>query len=162
MPEGEPVMRLLLMLAGSLALAACARPGTPITEAEANRIADSIEATFNSGDTARIMAGYAPGAVMFDAGTPEPTRDRALQTKWADGFVALKPRNFSPGKRELQLLDSDTFDTAGIESFEGDIGRGHELIRFRYTDVYQKQADGKWRIVHEHLSALPPSIQPTG
>jgi ketosteroid isomerase-like protein len=25
----------------------------------------------------------------------------------------------------------------------------------RFTDVYQKQDDGSWKIVHEHLSNVP-------
>ena len=127
----------------------------PPTEAEAGVIVDKVETSYTSGNAATIMANYAPDAVFFDLAVSEPTDDRATATKWTEGFVAMKPSNFSPGNRKIQVLDADTFITSGIAIFDTVMDAKPARMSLRYTDVYQKQADGSWQIVHEHLS-LPP------
>ncbi len=122
---------------------------------EAGKIVDAAEASFTSGDSFRIMEHYAPGAVMFDAGNNEPTTDRAVATKWADAFVALKPTAFSPGKRTLQILTDHFIVSSGVATMTIAGGKGPEKVSIRYTDIYQQQPDKSWLIVHEHLSNLP-------
>lgn len=126
-----------------------------ITQAAAAKIASEAQASFTSGDTAKIMQHYAPSAVMFDAASAEPTHDRALQTHWTDQLVALHPRNFDPGKVQIQLLGPKAFVASGIASIEVATPQGYQKVHVRYSDVYQKQEDGQWRIVHEHNSAVP-------
>lgn len=153
-------------LAGLALLAACSRTPTntaaevavPPTEAEAAAVADLTEATFTSGDAQTIMAHYAPGAVFFDPMVAEPTDDRATATKWTENFVAMKPTAYSPGTRKIQVLDGDTFITSGIGTIDAVVDDRPTKLAMRYTDVYEKQADGTWLIVHEHLS-MPPEAK---
>jgi ketosteroid isomerase-like protein len=35
-------------------------------------------------------------------------------------------------------------------------GTARPTVSERFTDVFQRQADGSWKIVHEHVS-MPPS-----
>jgi ketosteroid isomerase-like protein len=35
-------------------------------------------------------------------------------------------------------------------------GSARPTISARFTDVFQRQSDGNWKIVHEHVS-LPPA-----
>ena len=146
-----------LLIASLLALAACnpqpaAAPkaaGLP-TEAQAAAIVDAAEAGWTSAETARIMAGYKEGGVWFDPVAAEPSTDRATQTKWTDGFTAMKLTEKSVSSKNVQVLDADTIVASGIATFKGTTGT--DPVTFRYTDVYEKQPDGKWLIVHEHLS----------
>ena len=169
------------LLAVSLfALAACnQQPAAPPqaatvpTDVEAAAIVDAAEAAWTSADTAKIMASYKEGGVWFDPVAVEPSADRAVQTKWTDGFTAMKLTEKSVAAKNVQVLDADTIVASGIATFKS--GPGADPVTFRYTDVYEKQADGKWLIVHEHLSATPaetaaavgaaaaePAAQPTG
>ncbi|HEY1146918.1 MAG TPA: nuclear transport factor 2 family protein [Allosphingosinicella sp.] len=159
-------------LAGLALLAACSRSANdnaaemaaPPTEAEVAAVVDRTEATFTSGNAETIMAHYAPGAVFFDPSVAEPTDDRATATKWTENFVSMKPTAFSPGARKIQVLDSDTFITSGVGTIDAVVDDRPTKLAMRYTDVYEKQADGSWLIVHEHLS-MPPkgaaAAQPT-
>ena len=149
-----------LLAASLLALAACnQQPAAPPqsaaapTEAEAAAIVDAAEATWSSADTAKIMAAYKEGGVWFDPVAVEPSADRATQTKWTDGFTAMKLTEKSIANKNVQVLDDDTIVASGIATLKS--GAEGEPVTFRYSNVYQKQPDGKWLIVHEHLSATP-------
>lgn len=152
-------------LAGIALLAACspaakhgnsaAATAVPPTAEEALATVESAEATFTSGNAEAIMAHYAPGAVFFDASIAEPTDDRATATKWTENFVAMKPSNLSTEGRKIQILDADTFIASGIGTLDAVVKGRPTKLSMRYTDVYEKQADGRWLIVHEHLS-MPP------
>ena len=150
------------LLAASLAaLAACTQQPAPAppeaatvpTDAEAAAIVDGAEAAWTSADTGKIMAAYKEGGVWFDPVAVEPSADRATQTKWTDGFTAMKLTEKSIANKNVQVLDDDTIVASGIAMLKS--GAAGEPVTFRYSNVYQKQPDGKWLIVHEHLSAPP-------
>ena len=172
-----------LLIASLAALAACnqqpAAPpaaAAPPTEAEAAAIVDAAEGQWTSADTAKIMASYKEGGVWFDPVAVEPSADRATQTKWTDGFTAMKLTEKSIANKNVQVLDDDTIVASGIATLKS--GAAGDPVTFRYSNVYQKQPDGKWLIVHEHLSAPPaeaaaavgaaaaaaaePAVEPTG
>lgn len=154
-------MRATRIIMGLACLAGCKASviGPAIGEGEAAKIASEAEASFTSGDLNAIMSHYAPGAVVFDPGTNAPSQDRAQQTKWTQALVTMQPRRFDPGKRTVQPLGPEVFISSGISSIDVTTGQGIQTVHLRYTDVFQKQADGHWRIVHEHNSALPvPSM----
>ena len=155
-------MRLLVLAPLALVLGACLKeaPSHPaVTESEANRIAEQAEATFTTGDTKAIMAQYANSAVMIDAATPAPSSDRKIQTGWASNFVSMKPADYKVVDRHIQLLGGDAFVSSGIETFTVAAGEARPTVSARFSDVFQRQKDGSWKIVHEHVS-MPP--QPSG
>ena len=143
-----------------LLLAACQQPATearlaPPTQAEAEKIIDATEKSYGSGNAAEIMAHYADGAVMFDQGLLAPIADRQLQTKLTQGFAATQPRDFTVANRAIQVLDADTFVVSGVTNFTIQLGQARQPARARFTQVYQRQGDGTFKIVHEHMSAAP-------
>lgn len=156
-------LRTPFLLAGTaLAIASCNRTEAPAaaaaavpTQAEATAIVDGAEAQWNSGDAARIMALYKDGAVMFDVAAPAPSNDRATQTRWTEAFAAMRLTGFRAPDRRVQVLDADTIISSGTGTFDSGVPTGPRQITIRYTDVYEKQADGHWLIVHEHLSNVP-------
>ena len=153
-------MRLLLISAiALLPVAGCKQAASdhaPVTKAEATRIAERAEATFTTGDVNAIMRQYAAGAVMFDASHPELSTDPKVQTGWARDFVSMKPADYHVPDRQIQLLGPDAFVSSGTEVFTVEAGAARPTVSARFTDVFQRQRDGSWKIVHEHVS-LPPA-----
>ena len=129
----------------------------PVTEAEASGIAERAEASFTTGDVNAIMSQYADGAVMIDASNPIPSTDRKVQTGWARTFVSMKPANYHVPDRRIQIVGPDAFVSSGTEVFTIQSGNATPTVSARFTDVFQRQRDGSWKIVQEHVS-MPPTL----
>ena len=64
-------------------------------------------------------------------------------------------RALSATAGRIQVLDAGTIIASGTGTFNSGVPSGPRQITIRYSDVYQKQPDGHWLIVHEHLSNVP-------
>ena len=163
-------MRLcLLMGVAALALAGCdaekqstanvAQQGAlagPLTQADAEKLVADAEAAWSSDRIEKVMANYADGAVVFDTSTLAPTTDRNVQARGNAAFLTMKPADFRVDPRHVQLLDNDTIVASGVLSFTANVGANRRVLKTRYTQVYQRQPDGTFKIVHEHMSSPPP------
>lgn len=157
-------MRLLVLAMVPLVLAGCMRDSrghAPVTNDEAARIAEQAEASFTSGKLDAIMSHYADGAVMFDASHAGLTTDRKVQASWAQSFVSMKPADYHVPDRQIQIVGPDAFVSSGTEVFTVAAGAARPTVSARFTDVFQRQKDGSWKIVNEHVS-MPPSTAPAG
>jgi len=155
-------MRAIILTSCALfALAGCklhqAGDQPSLTKAEATKIAESAEANFNTGDVKAVIGQYAEGAVMFDASHPAYSTDRKVQTGWAKDYVSMKPADYHVPDRQIQILGPDAFVSSGTEVFTIEAGTARPTISARFTDVFQRQSDGSWKIIHEHVS-LPPAL----
>ena len=128
----------------------------PLTKAQATKVAEQAEANFTTGNVKAVMGQYAEGAVIFDAGHPTFSTDRKVQTGWAQDFVSMKPTDYHVPDRQIQILGPDAFVSSGTEVFSVSAGSATPTISARFTDAFQRQGDGSWKIVHEHVS-LPPA-----
>jgi ketosteroid isomerase-like protein len=150
---------LFALSLAAFALAGCkvAHNGrhAPVTRSEATSIAEQAEANFTTGDVNAVMRQYADGAVMFDATHPSASTDRKVQTGWARDFVSMKPGDFHVPDRQIQIVGPDAFISSGTEVFTVAAGEARPTISARFTDVFQRQGDGSWKIVHEHVSLRP-------
>jgi len=154
-------MRVFVLCVGILAIAGCKQAPAghaAVTKAEAATIAEQAEANFTTGRVDDVMRQYAEGAVLFDAGHPTLSTDRKVQTGWARDFVSMKPADYHVPDRQIQLLGPDAFISSGTEVFTIESGTTRPTLSARFTDVFQRQPDGSWKIVHEHVS-LPPASQ---
>ncbi|HEY4070551.1 MAG TPA: DUF4440 domain-containing protein [Sphingomicrobium sp.] len=154
----------LLVLSALLSLAAC-KAASPdhaaVTEAEATAIAERAEGSFTTGNVNAIMDQYANGAVMIDASNAAPSTDRRVQSGWAKAFVSMKPAGYHVPDRHVQIVGPDAFVSSGTEVFTVQAGAVTPTVSARFTDVFQRQRDGRWKIVHEHVSMPPtPAGQP--
>jgi ketosteroid isomerase-like protein len=156
-------MRQGWVVAAVLALAACtAKEEAPafkahdISRTEARAVVDDLNKAFASGDSMQIMAHYAPGAVIIDAGHLQPTVDRQLQTQWTAQFATMHPADFLTSDLTIQPMGPDSFVATGLSSFTADVGAGRDLLHVRFMQAFRKQADGQWRVVAEHISLPPP------
>jgi len=144
---------------GILLLAGCKQAPTDhaaVTKMEATKIAEQAEANFTTGSVDAVMRQYADGAVMFDATHPAFSTDRKVQTGWARDFVSMKPADYHVPDRQIQIVGPDAFISSGTEVFTVAAGTARPTISARFSDVFQRQSDGSWKIVHEHVS-LPPA-----
>ena len=162
-------MRLCLLIgAAALAVTGCdaERPPTAevaqqgaaaanLTQADAEKIVADAEAAWSGNRIEAVMANYADGAVAFDTSTLAPTTDHNVQTRGNAAFLTMSPADFRVDPRHVQLLDNDTIVASGVLSFTANVGGGRRLLKTRYTQVYQRQPDGSFRIVHEHMSSPP-------
>ncbi len=156
-------MRPLLLVPLVLILPACLKEAPahqPVTEAEATKIAEQAEASFTTGDTKAIMAQYSNNAVMIDASAPVPSTDRKVQTGWASSFVSMKPADYHVPDRHIQIVGPDAFVSSGTEVFTVEAGAARPTVSARFSDVFQRQKDGSWKIVHEHVSMPPQASGP--
>ncbi len=164
---------MFMVAAAALALAGCeVKSANPVgetsaasdaaerlTQAQAEKIVEDAEAAWSSDRIEAVMANYAEGAVVFDTSTLAPVTDRNVQTRGNAAFLTMKPADFRVDPRHVQLLDNDTIVASGLLSFTANAGAARQLMRTRYSQVYQRQSDGSWKIVHEHMSAPPPGTQ---
>lgn len=156
------MLKSIIFSIAIVALAGCrqaAADHAAVTMAQATKIAQQAEANFTTGNIDAVMRQYADGAVMFDAAQPRYSMDRKVQTGWAKEFVSMQPADYRVPDRQIQLVGPDAFVSSGTEMFTIASGSARPTISIRFTDVFQRQHDGSWKIVHEHLS-VPP--MPTG
>ena len=155
-------MRSSAIVPFALIAGACQQAGPtsspPVTEAQAATIAEDAESHFTTGDVKAVMAQYADRAVMIDAASPNPSADRKVQSSWAQTFVSMKPADYKVSDRHLQLLGPDAFVSTGIESFTVAAGTARPTVSARFTDIFQRQKDGGWKIVNEHVSMPPAAV----
>lgn len=163
-------LSLLTLLAGcsvqpsmtskeSSPLAATASP-RPLSALEAERIVGDAYASFTSGDAIQIMAHYAPGAIVLDAGHNAPSNDRSMITKWTADFALMKPSDLTTSPHMVQVLNGETIISSGIAAFLADVGGRRQRVSVRYTHVFERQRDGRWLIVNEHNSLSPEPVAP--
>lgn len=156
-------MRVSFTFLLPLALAACEKApndSSPVTAAQAAQIAERAEASFTKGDAKSIMAQYANNAVMIDAGSPNPSTDRKIQSGWAQTFASMQPADYKVIDRHIQIVGKDAFVSSGIETFTVAAGAARPTVSARFTDVFQRQKDGTWKIINEHVSMPPERVGP--
>jgi ketosteroid isomerase-like protein len=152
-------MRTIMIPLVLLAATACQKAPSgqpPVTEAQAVQIAEAAEASFTTGDAKAMMAQYGDKAVIIDAASPNPSADRNVQTQWTQTFASMQPADFRVVDRRIQLLGGDAFVSSGVQSFTVAAGAARPTVSARFSDVYQRQKNGSWKIVHEHVS-MPPT-----
>ncbi|MGH6786136.1 MAG: YybH family protein [Novosphingobium sp.] len=149
---------ITLALVGAVAtLGACqnqpAATAAALSEADAAAAVDAVQAAWVTMDAAKIEAVYAKDVVAFDVMDPPLSTTWDNWHKLQQGFAAMKFDKIDVPDRKIQILDSDTFVASGTGTLSGS-GELKEA-KMRFTDVYQKQADGTWLIVNEHVSFVP-------
>lgn len=116
--------------------------------------ADNLVDAFSKHDRERYFASFSKDASFIFHNLDRPLRDRAAyEAEWAlweerDGFKVLSCHS---SDRHLQMFGNVAVFTHGVETqaeFGGEAVTSHE----RETIVFERQQDGRWLAVHEHLS----------
>ncbi len=129
-----------------------------ITYLEAAKAADAMLAAARSGDIAKIDALYARDMNAINPVEPELATDSATMHKWNVELVKLKFDQMYYTERKIQLLDGEEFIITAKVHATSQTGPV-KTADFRLTNVYRKQADGKFKIINEHLSFAAPAAK---
>jgi ketosteroid isomerase-like protein len=125
-----------------------------LTDVQAAAAADAAQRAWTSMDAAKIDSVYASNIIGFDPVAPPLSTDRGNWTKLQQGFAAMKFNQLSIPDRKIQILDDNTFIVSGTAQFTSKDGPV-KAMPMRFTDVYERQPDGKFLIVNEHVSQVP-------
>jgi uncharacterized protein (TIGR02246 family) len=133
---------------------AAAAAAAPSDKAQIQALEKRFAAAFNAKDVNKIMAVYAKtGLYVFDAVPPRAYVGWAAYKK---DFETLLKEAF-PGAIKFTMSDlaiTTSGDMAYSHSIQTIDAPGNAIPKMvvRVTDVYRKDAAGKWLIVHEHVS----------
>jgi ketosteroid isomerase-like protein len=130
-------------------------PPQMISEADAAAFIDKVPAALMAKDIAGGVALYTDNAVLLDISAPEVITTKEGNTAATNDFMKANVSKMTLNERHIQVLDADTFVSTQIVT--ADMAPAKKPIQqiIRITDVAQKGADGNWKIVEEHLSAMP-------
>ncbi|MDR1003966.1 MAG: DUF4440 domain-containing protein [Prevotellaceae bacterium] len=111
---------------------------------------------WNEGNPDAYMELYAEDYTYFD-----PSLDRRL-----DGYDAIKAYydklrgqinvdKFAMLNPEVQIIN----DSAAVLSFNLHAHERDDFYRWNCTEVYVRQDDGQWKIIHTHWSYIMPMLR---
>lgn len=116
--------------------------------------ADSLIDAFSRHDREKYFAAFSKDATFIFHNLDHPLRNRAAyETEWAlwesrDGFKVVSCHS---SDRNLQMLGSVAIFSHNVET-QAEFGGEAVTSQERETIVFEKQTDGAWLAVHEHLS----------
>ena len=143
-------------------LAGCQQPaGSPtaapkarLTEAQALAIAMSPLTNWATENAKALDSMYSPDAIGFDASTAPLVVNEAAFVAINQPFKAMNYDKVTVGTRKIQVLSDDIFVFTSDTDLVSTTGPG-KPTKYRCTDVFQRQADGKFLVVNEHCSYPP-------
>lgn len=105
-------------------------------------------------DLTAMMADYSEGAVLYDACPPYKTEGReAIEEVWRNCLPCF-PEKFRSEHRDLEVrVAGDIAFAYGLHHFvteQEDHPCGQTWLR---TTVCFRRIEGRWQVVHEHVSA---------
>lgn len=142
-----------------LPLAGCsnepkAEAAQPLTEADAKAVVDNFSQAIQSMDVAKIDAMYADNVVGFDPSSPDRVDGKVAMHVMNVQFAAMKMDHVDMSDPKIQIIGPDLFIASGLSRFTSSTGKV-KSTQVRYSEVFQKQADDSWKVIHEHLD-FPP------
>ena len=144
-----PALALALVAAGCQQ-----KPAAPVSETDAAAALDAAKAAWTSMDVAKLDALYADDVTNLDVGAPGLNQGKDAIHKLNAAFVEMKFDGAEFTAKKIVPLGPDVFVATGIAHFTSSANKTMDGD-IRFSEVFQKQADGGWKIVHEHIS-FPP------
>ncbi len=125
-------------------------------ESQIREVYERLVAAFGQGRLDDYFACFADEATLVFHGERwlgSLEEYRAEWDRWAkqDGFAVLSVQTHV---MKLQMLGDAAVLTHSIETHQR-TNAGEETAHERETIVFAKQSDGRWLVVHEHLSPQP-------
>ncbi|MFO0877612.1 MAG: SgcJ/EcaC family oxidoreductase [Gemmataceae bacterium] len=121
--------------------------------AEIRRIMAAWSRALEARDLDGLMADYAPDCVLYDAIPPYKVVGADAIRKLWESCLPHFPANFQSEHRDIVIhVDGNTAIMHGLHHFlptPPDHPSGHTWMR---VTVGYRRIDGKWKVVHEHIS----------
>jgi uncharacterized protein (TIGR02246 family) len=124
------------------------------TIGEIRAAAERLMEAFSTGDEDGYFGCFHPDATfLFHGVEPIDSRDeyRALVRRWKDehGFRVLSATSHDPDVRVFDDTAILIHGVTTVQMWDGEESTLHE----RESIVFQRQGEGRWLAIHEHLSA---------
>ena len=156
--RNAPAAAIVLIVAGVTCSCSQRTANQPNNQADIDAINASVQrqvAAVNAKDINGIMAYYVPddSLVVFDALPPRQYLGAAAYRKDWEGFLAAYPSTVQAITSDWKIeTDGNLAYSHGFYRTNGPGKDGKPLdLTVRVTDVYKK-INGKWLVVHEHVS----------
>ena len=149
------IRTLLLVGIVSAVGAAAATAGTPEDEKAIRELNSRFETAVKARDLDKLMSCYISddSLVLFDAVPPRQYVGAKAVRKDYEDFLSVFPGTIDSKISDAKItVDTNLAYSHFIDTWTATDKDGKQVqLVFRVTDVYRK-TDGKWLIVHEHIS----------
>lgn len=146
---------LTLLLVGIVSAVGAAAAGTPEDEKAIRELNSRFEAAVKARDLEKLMSCYISddNLVLFDAVPPRQYVGAKAVRKDYEDFLSVFPGTIDSKISDAKItVDTNLAYSHFIDTWTATDKDGKQVqLVFRVTDVYRK-TDGKWLIVHEHIS----------
>ena len=123
-----------------------------IDEKQIAGLFDRWNASLKTLDADRVAANYAPNGVLLATVANEPLTTPAEIRAYFVKFLKIEPQGTI--NKRFVTVGCNTAQDVGTYTFAFKDG---STVSARYTYVYAF-ADGQWKIVHHHSSAMPNKV----
>lgn len=159
MRNGSFALGLAALTLGGAGLSACnSQPAVeaapPLTEAQAGAILSDFAKAMGSMNLTGIDKWYANDIVAYEPEKAGRVSGKVTMHVSNAQFVDMKFDKSEMPDPKIQILGPNLFIASGLARLTSSAGKVKEA-EIRYTEVFQKQADGSWQSIHENL-AYPP------
>jgi len=141
-----------LVLAGSIFLAS-ALPCSATPREDGFEMADDWAAAFNTGNVEKIVALYAPEALVLGTVSPSLTTTPDGLRKYFGASSKAKSQ-VTLGEKAVAVLSNDAVAMTGFYEFSRTVGGKQVVTPARFTFIMVRR-EGTWKIVHHHSSVRP-------
>lgn len=150
---------LAALTLGGAGLSACnsqpaAEAAPPLAETQAGAILSDFAKAMGSMDLTAIDKWYANDIVAYEPGDSGRISGKVTMHVSNAQFVDMKFDKAEMPDPKIQILGPDLFIASGVAHLTSSAGKVKDA-EIRYTEVFQKQADGSWQSIHEN-AAYPP------
>ena len=105
-------------------------------------------------DAKKAAELYVEGNTFLPTMSPEFKRGKTEAKDYFEHFLEVNPKG-EIKEEEVQVLGEKAYIHSGMYNFEVDQDGKRSVIEARFTFVWEKDASGKWKIVHHHSSQKP-------
>lgn len=126
---------------------------TAADEAEIRRMMQSWSDAIERKDVDALVVDYAPKALLFDAIPPYKTVGaQKIREVWSN-CLPYFPEKFKSEHRDVQIhVNGDTAFACGLHHFIPEDPENPCGMTWMRITVGYRRIDGKWKVVHEHVS----------
>lgn len=108
-----------------------------------------------SSNPKKVAELYMEECLFLPTRSGEFVKDNEGAKEYFEGFLKNNPEGTITDERS-QFLGPDSLLHTGMYTFSLQNGEGERKdVAARFTFVWQRDSDGKWKILHHHSSVLP-------
>lgn len=105
-------------------------------------------------DARQVADLYTEDATFLPTVSPEFKKGQGGAEEYFRHFLEKDPEGAVIADT-VQPVSADCYLHSGMYDFEVGPKEQREIVKARFTFVWQKDADGQWKIAHHHSSRIP-------